>query len=178
MLQIVHASTDEHVQAVRELFGEYLHWGGSMIQREFAITLDIGAMLEADMRTLSKFDPPWGRLLIARAGTHLAGMACLKRLTDDTGEVKRMYVRPQFRRMGIGQTLLAELLTQARAIGYHHARLDSARFMHAAHALYRSLGFQEIAPYCESEVPAEFHQYWIFMEKALEKQTDALPRPV
>ena len=45
--------------------------------------------------------------------------------------------------------------------------LDSARFMHAAHALYRSSGFQEIAPYPESEIPEEFRPNWIFMEKLL-----------
>jgi hypothetical protein len=53
------------------------------------------------------------------------------------------------------------------AIGYPRIRLDSARFMKAAHSLYRSAGFQEIDPYPESEIPAKFQEHWVFMEKSL-----------
>ena len=55
----------------------------------------------------------------------------------------------------------------AREIGYTHLRLDSARFMHAAHRLYCSAGFEEIDPYAESEIPEQFQSNWIFMEREL-----------
>jgi GNAT superfamily N-acetyltransferase len=97
----------------------------------------------------------------------VAGLACMRRIREDIGEIKRMYVRPAFRRKGIGRALVNELLSEARAIGYPRIRLDSTRFMHEAHSLYRSVGFQEIEPYPESEIPEEYWQYWIFMELQL-----------
>ena len=80
-----------------------------------------------------------------------------------------MYVRPNYRGRGLGRRILEELLSEAREISYAEVRLDSARFMEAAHSLYRSAGFQEIDPYEESEIPPEFQEHWIFMEKSLEK---------
>ncbi len=65
--------------------------------------------------------------------------------------------------------LLEKLLSEAKEVGYSEVRLDSARFMHAAHSLYRSAGFQEIDPYPESEIPPEFQEHWIFMEMILAK---------
>jgi len=91
----------------------------------------------------------------------------MRRIRKDIGEVKRMYVRPEFRRRGIGRALLEGLIAEAQEIGYSTVRLDSTRFMEAAHSLYRSLGFHEIEPYMESEIPPEFQQNWVFMEKQL-----------
>lgn len=82
-------------------------------------------------------------------------------------EIKRMFVRPASRGQGVGRMLLEALIAEARQIGYSTIRLDSTRFMKAAHSLYRSAGFQEIGPYQESEIPPEFHQHWVFMEKHL-----------
>jgi hypothetical protein len=59
------------------------------------------------------------------------------------------------------------LLAEAQTIGYTTVRLDSTRFMAAAHSLYRSVGFHEIEPYSESEIPPELHHRWVFMEKVL-----------
>jgi GNAT superfamily N-acetyltransferase len=78
-----------------------------------------------------------------------------------------MYVRPEFRGKGIGRALLEALIAEAQEIGYPTVRLDSTRFMEVAHSLYRSVGFHEIEPYTESEIPPEFQQYWVFMEKQL-----------
>jgi len=81
---------------------------------------------------------------------------------------KRLYVRPPLRRRGVGRALVSRLLDEARAIGYTSLRLDSAGYMTAAHALYRSLGFREIAPYAGSEIPKQFRAHWVFMERLLE----------
>ncbi|HVO70855.1 MAG TPA: GNAT family N-acetyltransferase [Aggregatilineaceae bacterium] len=167
MLSIVQAEAEQDSAIVRELFWEYLEWANGMVHREFGVTFDIEAMLAGDMADLNKFLPPSGRLLLARDNGQLAGIACLRRLRDDLGEVKRMYVRPAFRRQAIGRALLQRLLDEAHYIGYTRMRLDSARFMTAAHALYRSVGFQEIEAYPESEIPASFQSNWIFMERSL-----------
>ena len=78
-----------------------------------------------------------------------------------------MYVRESYRGQGIGRALLDQLLADGQSLGYTAMRLDSARFMHAAHALYRSAGFREIEPYPGSEIPQMHQQYSTFMEKTL-----------
>jgi len=167
MVDIFQAVTAGHQQQARELFWEYLEWGNFMLNREFGVVFDIKSMLERDMLELAKFSPPLGRLLLAHEQGQLAGIACLRMIRDGVGEVKRMYVRPAFRGRGIGKALLDSLIEAAREVGYATVRLDSARFMAAAHAMYRSAGFQEIEPYDESEIPAEFQPNWIFMELSL-----------
>lgn len=168
MVDIFQASTAEHMQQARELFWEYLEWGNLMLNREFGVDFDIKSMLEQDMLELAKFSPPQGRLLLAAEQQgQPVGIACLRKIGDGVGEVKRMYVRPAFRGRGIGLALLETLIEAAREIGYGTLRLDSAKFMAAAHAMYRSAGFREIEPYPESEIPAEFQTNWIFMERTL-----------
>lgn len=158
------------MQLVRELFWEYLEWGNTKLQQEFGIQLDIVSMIESDMQTLDKFMPPRGCLLLGYLEGRLSGIACLKSLTTDIGEVKRMYVRPEARRCGLGRALLGQLLKEGRRIGYRRIRLDSARFMVEAHGLYRACGFYEIGAYAGSEIPTEFQEHWNFMELDLSEQ--------
>src|SRR5574341_301690 len=167
MTSIVIAAQDQHGPYIRELFWEYLQWANIMTNQEFGVNFDIASMLEADMNKLDKFMPPKGRLLLGFAADQPAGIACLKQLTPQIGEIKRMYVRPMARRQGLGRALLDFLIKEARGIGYERLRLDSARFMKEAHQLYRAIGFQEIQPYPGSEIPREFQQHWIFMEMSL-----------
>ena len=167
-MSIIHqVQTEEERARVRELFWEYLQWANGRVNEEFGVDFDIETMLQDDMAALDIFLPPGGRLLLATEGSYAAGIACLKRLRDGIGEIKRMYVRPEFRGQGIGRALLDMLVAEAREIGYPTIRLDSARFMEAAHALYRSAGFREIEPYPESEIPPDFRKHWVFMEKQL-----------
>lgn len=161
------ARTKEDLSDVRELFWEYLQWANTRVNEEFGVDFDIGAMLEDDMNQLDIYFPPDGRLILGFEESKPAGLGCLKKLRDGVGEIKRMYVRPEFRGRGLGRGILEALLSGARDIGYSKVRLDSARFMEAAHSLYRSSGFQEIEPYDESEIPPEFREHWIFMEKTL-----------
>jgi GNAT superfamily N-acetyltransferase len=167
MIQILIANQDQHTQPIRELFWEYLQWANAKVEENFGVSFDIAAMLEEDMNTLEKFMPPKGRSLLGYVEDQPMGIACLKPLTDRIGEVKRMYVRPQARKRGLGRALLNRLLEEARQIGYEQVRLDSARFMAEAHQLYRTNGFREIPAYEGSEIPKEFQSHWIFMEREL-----------
>ena len=167
MIQIVIANQDQHAQPIRELFWEYLQWANAKVQENFGVSFDIAAMLEEDMNTLDKFMPPKGRLLLGYVDDQFMGIACLKVLTDSVGEAKRMYVRPQARKNGLGRALLNRLLEEARQSGYEQIRLDSARFMKEAHQLYQTSGFREIEAYEGSEIPKEFQKNWIFMEREL-----------
>jgi GNAT superfamily N-acetyltransferase len=167
MARIHQAETEKDQAQVRELFWEYLQWANERLNQEFGVNFDIESMLEQNMADLEMFLPPYGRLLLAAEGSHAAGIACMQRIQEGIGEIKRMYVRPEFRGKGIGRALLEGLMAEAQQMGYRTIRLDSVRFMAAAHSLYRSVGFQEIEPYSETEIPPEFHRHWVFMEKKL-----------
>ena len=167
MIRIHQVETDQDKAHVRELFLEHLQWANERLNEEYDIDFDIESMVERDMAGLEIFLPPHGRLLLATEGSQVIALACLKRSRDDVAEIKRMFVRPASRGQGVGRMLLEALIAEARQIGYSTIRLDSTRFMKAAHSLYRSAGFQEIGPYQESEIPPEFHQHWVFMEKHL-----------
>jgi GNAT superfamily N-acetyltransferase len=166
-LEIAQARAHVDAPCIRALFSEYLYWANARLNEEYGIDFDILAMIEQDMAGLEKFMPPGGRLLLARWNGQVAGLACMRELNAEMGEVKRMYVRPAMRRRGIGRALFGGLLNEARATGYRRMRLDSARYMVEAHTLYRSCGFHEIAPYPESEIPVEYQAYWVYMEKDL-----------
>jgi ribosomal protein S18 acetylase RimI-like enzyme len=171
MIQIIIA-TKEHAQTIRELFQEYLEWGNTKLYDEFGLKFDTPELVESSMQHLDDFMPPQGRLLLGYVEDQSMGIACLKPLTDSIGEVKRMYVRPEARNRGLGRALLNQLLEEARKIGYEWVRLDSARFMTAAHQLYRASGFREIEAYEGSEIPKEFQNHWIFMERELAVEND------
>ena len=171
MLQILVANQDQPAQPIRELFWEYLQWANAKVQENFGVNFDIAAMLEDDMNSLDKYMPPYGRLLLGYVEDQAMGIACLKPLTNKICEVKRMYVRPQARKRGLGRALLDQVLDEARQIGYERVRLDSARFMREAHQLYRTSGFREIEAYEGSEIPKEFQSHWIFMERELPSRT-------
>ena len=164
-IEVMQAQEHAHAPRIRELFWEYLQWANAKLNEEFGVNFDIAAMIERDMVELAKFLPPSGRLLLGHCDGQIAGIACMRKLSQDVGEIKRMYVRPTVRRRGVGRALVRGLLDEARAAGYQRLRLDSTRFMAAAHALYRSFGFREIEPYEGSEIPKEFQTHWIFMER-------------
>ena len=110
-----------------------------------------------------EYAPPWGRLLLASAESVPAGCVALHKIEDDVCEMKRLYVRPQFRGTGLGRRLAEEIIVQAREIGYRRMRLDTVvAVMGRAVELYRALGFQEIAPYRENPIPSA-----LYMEKIL-----------
>ena len=164
------ADADADRPTIKALFQEHLAWAFEGIQANYGFRspLTLDEKVGQDMASLlDAFLPPSGRLLLAFEESRPAGIGCLRRIGENTGEIKRMFVRPEFRGRGIGRALLEALVSEARAMGYCAVRLDSAGFMEAAHSLYRSAGFYEIGPYEESEIPLEFRHEWRFMEKQL-----------
>jgi len=141
-LLISEPSNPDGIQQVRALFLEYAAW----------LKVDLCFQgFEQELAGLpGKYAPPHGRLLLASVDGAPAGCIALRPLESAIGEVKRLYVRPEFRGRGIAKKLAAELVAAARAIGYARLRLDTLEFMRDAAALYRSLGFVEIAPYYDN----------------------------
>jgi ribosomal protein S18 acetylase RimI-like enzyme len=94
------------------------------------------------------YAPPEGRLLIAEYRGQLAGCVGLHRLEPGICEMKRLYLRAQFRGRGLGRLMAEAVIAEARAIGYPAMRLDTVELvMPNAVAMYRRLGFVEIEPY-------------------------------
>lgn len=169
-MKIFQVKPDEHKMYVRELFTEYLRWAGAIIEKEYDYSFDINLIIEQNMLELEKFLPPEGHLLLAESENQIVGIVCMQMFRNDFSEIKRMYVRPLFRGKGIGRALLEVLIENAIQMGISRIRLDSARFMKAAHNLYHSFGFREIEPYNESEIPEEMRHNWIFMELILDDE--------
>ena len=92
---------------------------------------------------------PSGRMLVAYVFGMAAGIVALKDLGGGMAEVKRLFVRPEFRRSGVARALMERLLAEARDAGYATARLGTAAIFTPALALYDSLGFRRIEPYRE-----------------------------
>jgi putative acetyltransferase len=140
---------------VRTLFNEYAEsLGFSLCFQSFTEEL-AGLPWE--------YAAPSGRLLLASAEGVAAGCVALHKIEDEICEMKRLYVRPQFRGTGLGRRLAEEIIEQAREIGYTRMRLDTVvAVMGRAVELYRALGFCEIAPYRENPIPSA-----LYMEKKL-----------
>lgn len=166
-LKIIQVEADEQKRHVKELFWENLSSTHLMFVREFNISFDVNAMLERDMAKLQQFAPPSGRLLLGECEGKIAGCAGLRKIAENVGEIKRMYVRPEYRKKGIGRSLVKAIINESHQIGYSNLRLDSAPYAKEAHALYRSLGFHKREPYAESDISEEYHCRWVFMEMAL-----------
>jgi len=137
---ITQAESPAQIAQVRELFLEYAQsLGFSLCFQSFDQEL---AGLPGD------YAPPDGRLLRAEYEGQLAGCVALHKLDAGICEMKRLYVRPEFRGKGLGRVLAERILKEARDIGYDRLRLDTVEpVMKNAVALYRVLGFREIAPY-------------------------------
>lgn len=95
---------------------------------------------------------PSGRLLLARIAGEPAGCVALRALTAQDGEMKRLFVRPDYRGMGFGRMLAECAIDEARAIGYRTLKLDTLPTMEAARAMYTALGFKDCPPYNDNPV--------------------------
>src|SRR5215472_1750556 len=145
-LLLVQAETSNQIAQARELFLEYAKsLGFSLCFQDFDKEL---AGLPGD------YAPPDGRLLLAEYERQLAGCVALHRLSPDTCEMKRLYLRSQFRGKRLGRVLADRIIAEARHIGYRRMRLDTVEpVMKDAVALYRKIGFREIEPYRTNPIP-------------------------
>ena len=139
-LSFFQPQTSAQISKARELFLEYAQsLGFSLCFQNFDEEL---ANLPGD------YAPPEGRLLLVEYEDELAGCVALHKLEPGICEMKRLYLRPQFRGKGLGRALADHIIAEARQIGYKRMRLDTVEpVMKDAVGMYRKLGFQETAPY-------------------------------
>lgn len=140
--------------------------GVRALLREYEAEIGVDLCFQSFERELAelpgKYAPPAGVLLVARAGGEFAGCVGLRQLDGDVCEMKRLYVRPAYRRAGAGRALVTEVVAAAKRIGYRRMRLDTLDTMHAAQALYRALGFRPTEPYGHHPIAGT-----VFLEFAL-----------
>ena len=142
VIQLLSADSAAQLDDARAIFREYAQ----------ALGVDLCFQnFEAELAALpGDYSAPTGRLLLAMVDGALAGCGALRGLVDvdyaNACEMKRLYVRPAFRRFGLGRILAQALIDQAREAGYSCMLLDTLDDMEAARGLYEVLGFDEIPP--------------------------------
>lgn len=137
------------MEATRQIFREYAQGlGVDLCFQDF----------ESELETLpGDYGPPRGSLLLALVDGAIAGCCALRPLDSvdiaNAAEMKRLYVRPAYRGLGLGRLLAQAILDAARQLGYDSVLLDTLDDMEAARALYEDLGFEEIPPYYHNPLP-------------------------
>jgi len=138
-MRIIKAESDSDLREAKNLILEY------------ASSLDLDLSFQNFDKEITRFpreySPPNGCLLLALDGEVAVGCVAMRKLAKGICEMKRLYVRPQFRRRGIGKMLALAIVEQARKACCEKMRLDTLPSMIEAIALYRSLGFKRIEPY-------------------------------
>ncbi len=144
-MEIIQAQSPAEIQRARELFEEYSSWLGINLcfqnfEKEFA-------------ELPGEYAPPSGRLLLAIEHDQSAGCVALRSIGEGACEMKRLFVRPDFRGKGLGKALAESIVSEARQMGYACVRLDTLPGkMELAIAMYRSLGFREVEAYYHNPV--------------------------
>ncbi|MBF0135887.1 MAG: GNAT family N-acetyltransferase [Magnetococcus sp. DMHC-1] len=138
-MQIMHAESESAIEEVRDLFAEYVQ------------TVNCGCCLvgfEREMEGLPRgYEPPLGYLFLATAPDGSAvGCVGIRRFKPGIAVMKRLFVRPEWRRQGVGRHLVTRANDWARQAGYQRMHLETADTMVEARALYRTMGFQDLPP--------------------------------
>lgn len=152
--QIVGQGDGEQIQIARELFLEY--------QAELGIDLCFQGFEEELASLPGKYGPPSGRLLVIYRDELPVACGALHNLGNRVCEMKRIYVRPSARRLGLARSISEHLMDFGRASGYKTVRLDTLRRLPGAIQLYEKLGFAEIEPYNYNPEPDI-----VYMERSL-----------
>lgn len=149
---------EQGIRSAREMFLEY--------QQELGVDLCFQSFDEELATLPGKYGPPLGLLLLGRsADDRLAACGALRPLEERVCELKRIYVRPEFRRQGIARDLSLRLIQFGIDRGFRHCRLDTLRRLAGAIQMYEGLGFYEIAPYNFNPEPDI-----VYMEKVISEQ--------
>ena len=161
MVSISKVDSKAELDQVKVLFREYAQW------------LDVDLTFqgfEEELATLpASYAAPAGALFIARIEGKLAGCVAIRAFDNTTCEMKRLFVRDQFKKQGVGRALSEAAIEEARHLGYKRIVLDTLAHMRPAIKLYTSLGFQPIAAYYDNPISDA-----VYLTRALETEEEGL----
>jgi len=167
-IRIAEAESNGDFQEAAQLMREFLSW----VRNRYRDSPDMidayfdSATWEQDLASLHKeYSAPNGATLLAFRGNELAGCVAMRKLGSDICEMKRLFVRDEYQKFGIGRRLCERLLQCAKDCGFQRMRLETGDEQHEALALYRSLGFHEIDAYYHH--PPVLQPRVVFMEVTL-----------
>jgi N-acetylglutamate synthase-like GNAT family acetyltransferase len=164
---------DVHRSTVVDLSERYFGWMASELQKNYEIDVypimgtDLRDYVESNVDEFTSSISADGVLYLIQVENEIVGMGALRRLKERIGEIKRMYIKPEYQGKGLGKSMLQLLLGKAREYGFSTIYLETGSFMATAQHLYRSVGFRNRAEYPETEVPPQLRHVWLFMEKEL-----------
>ena len=146
--------TDEEINSAKELILEYIKW----------LNFDLCFQnIDDELENFpEKYKSPDGEFIIAKENDSVIGCVALKKLENKTCEMKRLFVKEEYKGKGIGQKLVEIILKEAKTRNYEKMRLDTLDTMEAALNIYRNNGFYEIEPYYKNP-----HVGVVYLEKIL-----------
>ena len=154
MGEIIIADTDTEYTVAKELFEEYAAWLG--------IDLCFQKFNEELLQLRQMYGLPSGAILLYKDENRFGGCVAIRHKGNEIAELKRMYIQPPYRGLGIGKSLLEKALALSKKLGYKKIRLDTLSSMTTAIQLYRTAGFYNIEAYYFNPEPEA-----VFFEKEL-----------
>ena len=139
----------DYKDEIKSLFTEYTEY---LVENdvEFKKYLEIQKYDNEIENLEDKYGMPWGRLYIAFYENQVAGCIALRKLNETECEMKRLYVKPEFRNKGIAKMLVEKVISDSKEIGYSSMLLDTLPFLQTAIKMYKKIGFYEIGCYNDS----------------------------
>ena len=171
MVEFVPFELKVHKEEYRQLNIELITWFADQLRENYQIDAvsivgqSIPEYVDDHLEDLTRLKPPDGVIYLLLADGNVTGMGALRKLSDEIGEIKRMYIRPPYRGRGYGKQMLNKLLEAGKEFGCSSFLLETSKFMVVAQHIYRSAGFVERGEYLDSETPIVLRQYQLFMEK-------------
>jgi ribosomal protein S18 acetylase RimI-like enzyme len=155
---VISVAIESDIPAIKELFLEYAR----------AIGIDLCFQnFDKELANLpGKYALPDGALLIAKSSGKVCGCVALRNFDDQVCEMKRLYVKPEFRKIGLGKDLVKRIISEAKKRGYKFMRLDTLATMQSAIKLYESFGFYEIPAYTFNPISGAVYMELKILEKA------------
>ena len=164
-VQIRNMKLPDDIELVRKLWTDYLTWGNETMQINYGVhPHNPKKIVEQDIKEIDRYLPPNGKVFLAFIENKVCGIGCLNNLGKEVGELKRMFVDPSFRKLGIGKAILQSVINAAKEAGHKKLRLNTPKFMETAHSLYLGFGFKPISAYSEVEITEDYREYLLFME--------------
>ena len=139
---------ESQLDEIRIILNELLSFIANELNKPpWDFNLNVEHELDFTMNNLDKFAKPDGRLLLVEVDSKSAGTISLRKIREDSGEIKRMYVRPKFRGEKLGNLMIEEVIRVSKENGFSKLYLDTAHFMSSAISLYKNFGFKETSSY-------------------------------